>query len=239
MAALRTNAPLAFFLACRVASRQWSAPDDIRLAAGEVTADLQYGWLRDWRGAWASTVALLEDPSRDPVGRTRDRLRLAALEVDLAASAVEPKPNWNRIRLQLRRAWDEVPLAAEREQAKIELVYLLTFAWQGNWARVEELGKDFVARVSTPFPHEAGLAKLTMAKAMERREAWDEALALLDRHFAGRILPPNDGLYMGFDRLDLDARYREARQRLVSAQLGAEAGAIAEKTQRVPRESGQ
>jgi hypothetical protein len=218
---LKVNAPLAFYLAQRVATGEWSAPDSIRVAAGELAADLLYGWLRDWRGAWASSVALLEDPQRSAAGRARDRLRLAALKVELAASAAELRPTWNRVRLQLRRAWDEVPLQAEREQAKIELVYLQTFAWQGNWGRVEELGKDFVGRHGSRWPHEAGLALIMVARSMERREAYDEAIALLDRHFGDEGLPPGDGLYMGFERLDLEDRYRQARQHLASARRGA------------------
>jgi hypothetical protein len=228
LARLKVNAPLAFHLSSNVASGEWPSTDPVRVAAGEVAADLFYGWLRDWRAAWSASNALLEDPARSPVGRARDRLRLAAVEVDHASAPIPIRPEWNRVRLQLRRAWDVVPLNAEREQAKIELVYLQTFAWEGNWSRVEELGKDFAARYSTRFPHEAGLAKLMVAQSLERREAWEEALDILDQHFAGRPMPPHDGLYMGFDRLDLTGRYREVRRRLASSKIDAESPAAAD-----------
>jgi hypothetical protein len=224
LARLKVEVQLAFFLSSKVASGEWPASDPVRLAAGEVAADLLYGWLRDWRATWAASNALLEDPARSPAGRARDRLRLAAVEVDHASAPTPLRPEWNRVRLQLRRAWDEVPLNAEREQAKIELVYLQTFAWEGNWGRVEELGRQFVARHKTRFPHEAGLALLMVAQSMERREAWDEALEMLDGHFAGRPLPAQDGLYMGFDRLDLSERYRQARRRLASSKIAGESG---------------
>jgi len=210
LAASRRQPEEALHLAGRVARGEWQAPVEDQLACGEVVADLLYGERRDWRGAWAASQALASHPSRDADGRLRDALRIAALEVELAASASEPRPSWDRIRAGLRRAWD---LRAEdrRSRSKLELVFMQTFAWQGRWDRVEPAARAIIDRYSEEeCPAEVALARIYVARSLERRGDYEQAIGILSRVLSSDI-PAGKGLRMGFDSDPGDLRARANR----------------------------
>jgi hypothetical protein len=216
----RQHPEAALFLAGKVARGEWTVDPEQRLRCAELVADLLYGHRRDWRGAWAATRTLLNDPARDRDGRTRDRLRQVALLVDLAARAEEPSPSWEEVRAALRRAYDGASIDNRRLLAKIELVYMQTFAWQGNWERVEMLAADLIRRYPQQR-HETALARVFLARSLERTRSWQRALEQLDIVLQ-MVLPPDDALVMGFEALDLRALARDERARL--AALAASGG---------------
>ncbi|MBI5154700.1 hypothetical protein HZA57_05635 [Candidatus Poribacteria bacterium] len=217
----RTDPEVALYLAGRVARGDWLASTEERIASGEIVADLLYGQRRDWRGAWAATQALLEDPERTTDGETRDRLRQAALVVDLAAGAGTPRPSWAEVRAALRHAHDEAAISSQRLLAKIELVYLQTFAWEGDWARVEPLASQLASRPEAA-PAEAALAKIFLARSLERREAYTAALQHLSQVMQTDIAP-EEQLMMGFKPLDLQGEARKWSEHLTA--LKTEKGA--------------
>lgn len=206
----------ALYLALRVARRDWQVDTPSRLFAGELAADLLYGHKRDWLGAWRATEALLDHSDRRPAGRARDHLRRAALLVDLAAGPDDPKPSWPEVRAALRQAWDAAPPDAERTRAKIELVYVQTFAWEGKWARVEELADAMRTRYAEDWS-ETGLASVYYARSLERRREFDRAIGVLDRVTATRY--DDSGLTMGFERLDLASRASQHRRALMERSI--------------------
>ncbi|MBX3728483.1 MAG: SPOR domain-containing protein [Candidatus Sumerlaeia bacterium] len=214
----RQHPEAALFLAAKVARGEWPADPEHRLRCAELAADLLYGHRRDWRAAWAATQALLNDPARDRNGRTRDRLRQVALLVDLAARAEEPAPSWEDVRAALRRAYDGATVENRRLLAKIELVYMQSFAWQGNWERVEMLAADVVRRYPQQR-HETALARVFMARSLERTRSWQRALEQLDIVLQLE-LSPDDALVMGFEALDLRALARDERARLAALAAG-------------------
>lgn len=106
-----------------------------------------------------------------------DEMRRAALLAELAGAAGPARPSFNEVRAVLRGAWD-LPADDPRLRAKLEVFYLQTFAWQGRWARVEAIGREFVER-SVGLPHENALGRILVARSLERFGAHDEALAML------------------------------------------------------------
>lgn len=194
-----TEPDIALFLAAKVASREWpAATNEDRLFCSELAADLLAEHRRDWHAAWASTRALLADSHRTREGRSRDLLRRAALEIELAASGGTPKPSWPTVRATLRESWDNAAKTDYRTLASIELVYLKTFAFAGDWDSVELLADDFVSRHSRNAPGETAAARIWLARSLERREAWDLALTQIDRALNAAVLP-EERIYMGFE----------------------------------------
>lgn len=214
----RTAPEVALYLAGPVARGEWPAPKPARLACGEVVADLLYGHRRDWRGAYSATRALLDDEDRTPEGRLRDLLRLAALEVDLASSGSGLRPSFQDIRARLRQAWDE-PAEAPRTRAKLELVFLQTFAWEGRWDRVDGIAREYIRR-NAQFLPETGLARIYRARSLERTRDYAEAINQLSI-VINQVRDPADGLFMGFERRNLRGeanRWRRHFERLAATE---------------------
>lgn len=215
LAEQRREADVALALACRVARGEWTATPAERLRAGDIAADLLYGHARDWRAAWAASTALLANPDRDAAGRTRDQLRLAALAIELAATDATPRPSWNAVRARARRAFETAPERdGDRLRIKAELLYLQTFALEGRWDRVEEIATEFLGRAQD-YPWECALARLQLARALERHGDVEKVTAQLDRVIMMR-LDDKDAVTMGFDVPDLAERARLQRERVVS-----------------------
>lgn len=211
----RSEPGVALALASRVARGEWTATPAERLRAGEIAADLLYGHVRDWRAAWASSAALLINPDRDAAGRARDELRMAALAVELAAGDATPRPTWNSVRARARRAFELAPARnGDRLRAKAELLYLQTFAFEGRWDRVEEIATEFLARAQD-YPWECAVARLQLARALERHGDTQRVLAQLDR-VVTMTLPDDEAITMGFEVPDLPERARKQRERVVS-----------------------
>ncbi|MDK2970802.1 MAG: hypothetical protein PWP23_557 [Candidatus Sumerlaeota bacterium] len=216
----RKHPEAALYLAGKVAREQWPADPETRIRCGEVVADLLYGHRRDWRGAWSATRSLLADPLRDRDGRTRDRLRQVALLIDLVAEDADPAPSWQAIRAALRRTYDGATVDNRRLLAKIELVYMQTFAWEGRWDRVEMLARDVVRRYPQQRP-ETALSRIYLARSLERKRDWGTALEQLDL-LLQMDLPPEGSLTMGFEPLDLKGMARKERERLAGLAAGAD-----------------
>ncbi|MCB2156641.1 hypothetical protein KQI84_17330 [bacterium] len=212
---------LTLFLAGKVARNEWTASTPETLQAGEYVADILYGNRRDWRGAWSATEALINHPDRTLQGRVRDRLRRAALLVDLAAGSQTPKPSWGEVRSELRQAWDLLPAGNPKLAAKIELMYMETFAWQGQWDRVEELARTLTERYPDQKA-ESAVASVFLARSLERRSGIEEALMILDRVIQ-QDYAPGETLYMGTEALDI--REMATKWRNHFAQLQASAAA--------------
>lgn len=211
LAAQREEPDAALWLAGRVARGEWPVAAERRIECGELVADLLYGYRRDWRGAWSATEALLDDSARTPSGRARDKLRRAALLVDLAAGPGEHRPSWNEVRAAARDAWHAAPAEDGRTKARAELIYLQTFAWEGDWARVPELADDFVRR-HPDARAETAQARIQHARALERTRQYREAIAQLDRVIQME-LPEASRLRMGFETHDPRGIAREERRR--------------------------
>lgn len=201
----RAEPDIALFLAIKVAAGDWpAATEEDRLFCAGLAADLLMEHRRDWHAAWASTQALLGDSDRSREGRSRDLLRRAALEIELAATGESPKPTWANIRQTLRESWDNASKRDYRSVAGIELVYLKTFAWAGDWDSVELLAKDFLRRHSRHAPAETASARIWLARSLERREAWDVALLELDRALNSSVLR-EEQIYNGFEPWNIRA----------------------------------
>ncbi len=207
------------YLAGNVARNVWKGSSVERLRCAEIVADLLYGYRRDWRGAWAASNALLHDADRSIAGKSRDQLRMIALEVELASGPESPRPSWGSIRSHLREAYDATPVSEQRLLCKMELVNLQTFAWEGDWARVEELAQLFLSRYAEIYPGESSLARLQLAQSLERKEDYEGALEILGV-VLNTQLSGSDQLYMGTEARDFHADARTLRNRFVSLSAG-------------------
>jgi len=206
----KREADSALFLATKVATGEWHASDSARLECAEVVADLQMEHRRDWRGAWSATRSLLAESSRKDAARGRDLLRRGALEVELAAGAGDIKPTFAGARATLRQAWDATPKTERRQLAAVELVYLKTFGMEGDWASVELLATEFASRHTRTAIGETLSARIWLARSLERREAWREAIAQLERA-AATSLYPEERLYTGFEPYDVQTEAAKLR----------------------------
>lgn len=218
----KREADVALFLATNVASGEWTAPDTARLACAELAADLLMEHRRDWRGAWSATRSLLAEPTRKDAARGRDLLRRGALETELAAGAGDVKPSFAAARATLRQAWDATPKTEYRQLAQIELVYLKTFGMDGDWDSVELLADEFLRRHLRTAPGESLSARLWLARSQERREAWREAIANLER-VASTTLLDAERLYTGFEPQDIQSEALRLRLRFVELSATAQA----------------
>lgn len=208
------------FIAGKLARGEWPADSKQRLAAGDFVADLLYGYRRDWRGAWSATREQLADKDRTPEQRAADMLRMAALTVELADRNVAPPQFWPGVRFQLRRAMEELPAEMQATESRIALVYLQTFAWEGNWARVEEMATEYLTRYPDPSGQNS-LARILLAKSFERRRAFKEAVAELQK-VIDADLADDEQLRFGMETVDPSEIARTERRRFEALAAGAD-----------------
>lgn len=218
----RVEPGLTYFLASTIARGDWPATAEQRVQAGEVVSDLLYGWASDWRGAWSAARALENHPARSNAGEARDGLRRAALLVELTRTGAHPSPTMGDVRLHLRRLREGIAASETEVAVKIDLVYLQTFAWEGNWDRVEQLGRAFLGDYPEELA-ERNAARILVAQSLERHRRWDEAIGLLDRVLA-QPEPVADRFRYGLEQADLQARARDERARLVALRAEEQAG---------------
>lgn len=166
------------YLAGKVARGEWTASPASRMRAQEIASELLYGHRRDWRAAWSAARALESTAGRTEEQRAMDRVRLGALLVELAADKRLPGFGFSHVRQYLRRAAESAPASARLANSRLQLIYLQTFAWEGNWARVEEVARDLVAKHPEDLAA-AATARILLARSLERKRDWDGALEQL------------------------------------------------------------
>lgn len=206
---------LALHIAARVARGEWAAPPEKVEEARLLAARLLYAHRRDWRGAWAAVRLMEGERTRPLASRLDDRLRQAALLVELHDRAGDPRPTLAQVRQHLRRTQEMIPADGHGETARsLQLVYLQTFAWEGNWGRVEELTRAWLKRHDTePSPSgQALLARYFLARSLERHEAWDEAQELLASIVTANV-DPAKRLRLGLTTRDIALEARQLQQR--------------------------
>ncbi|MBI1291161.1 hypothetical protein GC173_07935 [bacterium] len=176
--ALASEADLALYLSCTVASGVWPATVQHRERAQQLAASLLYGHLRDWRAAWSASRAIALNSS-SAVYRTEARLRLAALQVELVREGGDQTPSFVEVRRQIRQAYE---LAPEADQdvllERAQIFYINTFAWEGAWDRVEILADDFL-KTHDATTAQGVMARTLLAKSLLRKELYSEARELL------------------------------------------------------------
>jgi len=211
---------LTYYLALPIASGELPASDQDRILARETVADLEYGHFRDWKAAWASSNALLRESKRSEAGKVRDHLRKIALQIELERDRVPGvEIHWENIRSQLRQIYDMVPVEQNRLMAKVELVYLQTFAWEGDWDRVAEVGANFITRHQTHVG-EVVLARFYYARSFERTGNYEAALAqlrLIEREYPTY----SEALFLGYNSLDVNEQLDRWRTYFEEKQLEA------------------
>ncbi|MDX2177101.1 MAG: hypothetical protein SF028_11605 [Candidatus Sumerlaeia bacterium] len=204
----------------RVASGRWGASPAVRRAAAEACADIYLGDRGDVGAAWRATRALLADPEADAASAAMDLLRREAISATLLTTAGAPPPSFAAMRSRLRAAYDRAPEEAVEVRARIALFYLRTFAWEGRWDRVREVGEEYLTR----FPSEPGetqAAALLLARSYEAYEQYDGALVVLDK-YAGSYVQPEARLRSGTRTVDPMASAREWREYLLNLSVGVE-----------------
>lgn len=202
------------FLASRVASGTWGAPAESVEEARVMTADLLYGHRRDWHGAWGTTRVLEADRARPVEKRVEDRLRQAALMVELYQRGVDPAPTLARVRQHLRRSQEMLDDLSPDLSKRIQLFYLQTFAWEGNWDRVEDLSRSWLkthGEEEEPTAHSM-VARLMLAKSLERHGGWQEGMELLDK-VLNTTIREKHGMRIGMSLRDPAGEARELRRR--------------------------
>lgn len=175
---LGSHPETALMLAGKLARGDWPSTTAERLAAQELTTEILYRYRRDWRAAWSSTDTLLDSPTRSDQERAGDMLRQAALLVELYDREVSPAPTLPEIRARLEDAF-QLTGEDKTTQAKIALLYLRTFAWAGDWARVQELAELYLSRYAEQRPW-SDYAKIHLAQSMERLQQYRRGIKLLD-----------------------------------------------------------
>lgn len=231
---MRRDAETTLFLASRVARGEWPAPaikPEIEWRARELAFEHLYATRRDWRGAWQAAREMGRLAGEDSVQLSWSLLRRAALLVDLIAEGVEPAPTFADVRALLRQAQEAAPADQPALLAKIELVYLQTFAWEGDWARVEDLARMLILRHGDR-PSEIAQARLLLARSLERKEAWQEGIDLLSQVVQATI--PDDDLFRFGNELHSPAREASRLwERYAALQLEQRAASREEREQKV------
>jgi len=170
---------LALEIARRVATSKWIAAADrpeLRESAAELYFELAYGEKRDWREAWYAADLL--EQTRGPRAVALAELFRAGLLVELAKNGRQLRGGFAAIRRQLRAA-NEVAPEDDALLARIHFLYVQTFAWEGDWPRVESLSREFRAR----FPEARGyraMARILEARSLERDGRLEEAVTMLE-----------------------------------------------------------
>lgn len=173
-----TNPEESLFLAGKVARGEWAASPQARSGAQDLVSDLLYGHRRDWRGAWLAAAIIQEQSVPSSERALAARLRQIALEVELIDKSAAPNFSFATIRGHLRQLAEATPDTFGKLHADIQLIYLNTFAWEGNWERVDQVGAEIIA-TSAEFPYHASMARILRAQSLERKESWLAALSLL------------------------------------------------------------
>ncbi len=194
-----------FFLARQIASGELPVPGERRLKAMEVCAELYMGHFQDWRRAWETTRLLLNDPNRDAEGKIRDEMRRLALEVQLMTQPNQHlTANFPRIRSELRSIFDRVPISNGKLAAKVELFFLKTYSWEGNWDRVNELAAQYIKR-NQQYPGEFVEAKFLFARSLERSQQYARALEEI-RDITNYFPTQREAIYSGYKTSNIQER---------------------------------
>jgi hypothetical protein len=198
--ALRAEPDLALFLSCTVAAGVWPATAQVAERAQRLAADLLYGHQRDWRASWAASRAIATG-STSAVYRTEARLRQAALQLELIREGITPAPAFADVRRQIRQAYETAP---EQDQAELleraQVLYISTFAWEGNWDRVEVLADAWLKEYDATTARGV-MVRTLLAKSLFRKELFSEARTLLTSAIA-TPLNATDFLPLGFESRD-------------------------------------
>ena len=179
----------ALYLASRVASGNWpvAATDQDKLfQAKNLTYDLLYGTRRDWLGAWKIAIEMERQAGESGELKAQNLLRQAALMVDLIQQQADPRPSFEVVRERLLAARHAAPESSTVLLAQVEYLYLQTFAWQGNWDRVEELATALSREYEESAPVYAGLSRVWLAKSLERHERYRKAVEILQDELSNR-----------------------------------------------------
>ena len=215
----RTAPEETLYIAGRVARGEWQSTAEERLRAQVLVADLLYGHRRDWRAAWQAARALEANTLRTASGQASDKLRQAALLVELADRRVQPAVEFAVIRRLLREAQEIAPETDKKIAARINSVYVQTFAWEGNWLRVEDLATGFLR----DYPDELALGamvRIQLARSYERTRAYAKAASELDT-VIGTSIPYDQFPRLGIQTLDPRDYARLEYSRITRIQAGA------------------
>lgn len=232
----RVSPDATLYLASRVASGAWPLPPEdaaVKQEARNLVYRLLHGHKRDWRGAWQAARYLERTAENDSETRATNMLRKAALRVDLVERGTDPKPSFASIREHLRRAYEIAPEESRELRAQIEIVYLQTFAWEGNWERVEPIAKALAARYDDQ-PAYTAMARILHAQSLERVREYKHAQEILNEVAAMKI-PRNRHLRFGMKTLnpaDVAAEKLDYFRGVVQTEAAATAPARAKKEAR-------
>lgn len=228
----RVEPEVTLYLASQVATDQWPAAADereVKARARDLTFQLLYGHRRDWRAAWQA-ARLQERTAPSEHWRARARLHQAVLLVDLVSQGREPRASFAEIRARLRAALDAAPDDARETRARIELVYLQTFAWEGNWDRVESLAREYRLRwPDFSAPH--AQATLLLARSLERHQTYEQAIELVSEVIRNPV-SSSAMLRMGNEVLDPAESAQASLRRLRQLALNKMAAEMAAQTAR-------
>lgn len=153
---------------------------------------------KDWRGAWKAAQVLEKEDLSGPESKARNIMRQAIMLVDAPGSY---HVDFADIREYLRRAWDAAPADSKRLRARIEAVYMLTFAWEGKWARVDKLSTDIIAK-NDGDAYALAMGRIYHAVSKTRFHMYDEALQELDEVIFGTTISEADRPRRGTESLD-------------------------------------
>ncbi len=222
------------FLASKVAADQ--GPDrwvttaeqrDLKLRAQDLMFELLYGHRRDWRAAWRAASELAVSDRRDEERLPLNKMRQAALLVDLINKGLPERPSFAEVRELLREAMDQCPEQSTRLQGRIEVLYAQTFAWEGNWGRVDRLTRGMKTRYEKQGGYPLAMAKVLHGVSLTRYRTFDEALAEIDEVIFSTGVPEEEWPRMGMETRDPLHIAREWRDtvRAMAAKRLADAGA--------------
>ncbi len=194
---------LLLFLSTQVASGHWLA--DASQASGrekaeEVAFQMIYGHMKDWHRAWLITTSEINAPDSDEKRKALNLLRQAGLMIQLIQDRRTPRPTIPDVRARLRQAYEICPEEETELLARIELFYLQSFAWEGRWDRVEEIGRAMVYRLKDN-PAAIAYTKVWLARSLMRYndpEPVKELLTSIEELDISR----DDFLRYGFKELD-------------------------------------
>lgn len=192
-----------FFLARLLAARELPASDETRLLAMEVCAELYQGHFKDWRRAWATNRLLQFEQGRTPAGLIRDQMRQLGLQVELQSRTGSSYVlDFPAVRAELRTLYDRVPVEDPRLGAKVELFFLQTYAWEGNWDRVNELGRQYINR-NQAHKGELAAAQILYARSFEQTLEYSQAIAVLEG-LSEHLPTRSEALYHGFEQMKVN-----------------------------------
>ncbi|MCC6547875.1 hypothetical protein IT570_11985 [Candidatus Sumerlaeota bacterium] len=228
----KTDIDIVQYIASRIAPEElpglWVTGDEQR--AVKVRAqNLMFECMEttDWRGAWEASKMLEKFDLSSPVARSTNLVRQALMLVDAPKGF---KVDYSEVREYLHRAWDAAPPENKRIRARIEVVYMLTFAWEGNWGRVDKLSSAIKAE-DAGDEYAKAMAMVYHAISRTRYRFYDEALAELDTVIFSSTLSEADLPRRGTETMDpveLAKSWRDkVRKQEAEARLGIPAPPVA------------